>query len=118
MDLLKDNFTTGKSKAELKKKGFRYDATYSTKDCECYKYSFTVDSYNKTPVIICVFRVYLDNNEVKIDVYDGSGNIYPAWYHRNSCIYAHYKDYIKKIDNKIIGKMKKLEILHKKRGRK
>lgn len=112
MDLLRDKtFVLNPTKSNLKEKGFRYDMIHSTKDYECYSYSFVLERYNRTPLIIATFRIYLDNGEVTIDVNYDNGCVYPAWYQRNDRLYTAYKDHIKRLDQKIINKMKKLGII-------
>lgn len=96
------------TKSILNKKGFRYDLECSTKDCDCFAYSFPVDYYNKTPILFCKLRVYMDNGEVTIDVYDKTGNIYPAWYQKGNRIYFTHKNYITKLDNIIRKELIKL----------
>lgn len=112
MDLLKTKyFMKNPTKSTLKKKGFRYDLECSTKEYDCFTYSFPVDYYNKTPVLVCKVRVYMDNGEVDIDVINcGDGSIYPAWYQRNSRIFQSHKNYIEKIDNTINDELNKLHI--------
>lgn len=103
------------TKSSLKKKGFRYDAKASTKDCECYSYEFPVDTYKNTPVIMCRIRTFLDNGDVTIDVFDRFGSMLPEWYQRDNKQFECSKEYVSKIDRKIRKKLKILGI--KKRER-
>lgn len=112
MDCLKTKYLMkDATKSILRQKGFRYDVECSTKEYDCFTYSFPVDYYKKAPVLICRLRVYTDTGEVDMDVLNyGDGNIYPAWYQRNSRLYSSHKRYIAKIDNRINKEMKKLHI--------
>ncbi len=92
------------SKNLLKKNGFRYDAKCSTEDCECYIYEFPVEFYKKTPVTTCRIRVYMDNGDVTVDVHNSFG-LLPAWYQKENPQFAHYKNYLSKINRQIIKRL-------------
>lgn len=95
-------------KTYLKKIGFRYDTKSSTNEYQCYSYKFVVDWYKNAPVLICKLRVFLDNGECRIDLYNMDGSIYPAWYQNN--MFGHQKEYLFEINKKIKNEIKKFGI--------
>ena len=102
------------TKSSLRRKGFRYDMECSTKEYDCFTYSFPVDYYNKTPVIVCKIRVYLDNGEVNLDVFNcGDSSMFPAWYQRNSRLFDCQREYVSKIDQKIGKELDKLGVVRR-----
>lgn len=115
MDYLNTNlFMKNPTKSSLRRKGFRYDMECSTKEYDCFTYSFPADYYNKTPVLICRLRVYLDDGETNIDVINcGDGSIYPAWYMRDDRLYSCQQEYLSKIDKRIDKELNKLGIEEK-----
>lgn len=94
-------------KANLRKLGFIYD--YGT---EMWKYTFTVLFYKRNPVLTCYIYISKDNDFCTIQVVDSFNNPYAPYYSHE---YGRYGDYLKKIDRKILYKLKKFHIIVKKK---
>ena len=73
---------------------------------DLYFYKFVVDQYKDTPTMFCILILDSENGNVKIDVTDASGNIYPEFYQD---LYG-TNAYVEKINNKITARLGKLGI--------
>lgn len=93
-------------KVNLRKLGFIYD--YGT---EMWKYTFTVLFYKRNPVLTCYIYISKDNDFCTIQVVDSFNNPYAPYYSHE---YGRYGDYLKKIDRKILYRLKNLGIIKKK----
>lgn len=82
-----------------------------------YSYKFVVDQYKDTPTLFCTLILNSEDGNVRMDVTDANGNIYPEFYQDS---YGS-NEYIEKVNHKIKFKLTKLGIKRqkeKKHGRK
>lgn len=91
---------------KLRSYGFRHQIADSSSNY--YVYKFPVEKYNKCTILEC--RVLVDSNsgDVRLDVYDNWGNMYPPFYYNG---YGNYKPILHRINSIIFSEFKKLNII-------
>lgn len=102
------------TKGWLISNGFRRNGLLSDEDTEVYTYRFPVLKHEKFTVLECELCAELNNNEIKINVYDyNSNDKYAPFYY---CEYGNYDNLMKEIHKKIEMKLKSLGIKRRKNG--
>lgn len=102
------------TKGWLISNGFRYNRLLSDEDTEVYTYRFHVLKHDKFTVLECELRAELNNNEIRINVYDyNSDSKYASFYY---CEYGNYDNLLREIHKKIEIKLNDLGIRRRKNG--
>lgn len=89
----------------VKDLGFKH--IIGDKDDILYSYKFPLHKYKKKTVLECELIVECDTGIVRINVYDGNGEIYPYFY---ALKYGNAKPMLDKINTKILTEFEKLGI--------
>lgn len=101
---IKKNIT----KEWLVSNGFRYNRLLSDEEVDVYTYRFPVLKHDNFTVLECELCVELNDNNIKINVYDyNSYSKYAPFYY---CEYGNYGSLLKEIHKKINMKLKDLNI--------
>lgn len=87
---------------------FRYSKMHSDTYSDAYTYRFPVYKYGIFTILECEIVIYLDNGEVRINVYDNnSSNKYAPFYYEE---YGNYDKLLVIIHEKIEKMLNKFEI--------
>ena len=101
-------FMKNLSKEWLITNGFRYSKKLSNEETNIYTYRFPVFKYERMTVLECELAVALEDDEIKINVYDyGTNDKYAPFYY---CEYGNFEKMLIIIWKKIDTVLNKLQI--------
>ena len=99
----------GVSKEWLISHGFRLNREYSDICSNAYTYIFPVYKYRDKTILECELCIFLEDGEVKINVYEqGTKEMYPSYY--NDEFAKKNNEVLKIINRNILNKLKNLGV--------
>lgn len=96
------------TKSWLNKNHFKYSSFLSEKDSDCYTLRFPVYRWQVITTIEAEIKVFLQQNIIKLDLYDGqTRDIYAPYYYQE---FGNYDSIMNKINDAINEKLTKIGI--------
>lgn len=96
--------------SHLKELGFRKYHLMAGEDSNWSIYRFPVYKYLGTTTLECEIKVNIDNGDIRVDIYDMDHEVFHMFYNE---ITAWNKDFLIKINKKILNEFKKLGVVKK-----